>query len=239
VKTLEFIVSKVYRKGVGLYHYFNGEPKVTLLLGDHLFFARALVDAYQILGEKIYLELAQEIADFILDNFVDMQRGGVFDSLPDANAVGLLKNRRKNIMQNALAADMFNTLYHITDKKMYHAVAEVTLTAFTKTYQSHELYAATYAQAVDRFLNPPIKITVIGSQSDKKTQELHIKTLNIFEPRKIVELLDPEEDKEKIQKAKLPEIKEPTVYACIENLFSEPIKEPEKVIPKLKEFINK
>jgi uncharacterized protein YyaL (SSP411 family) len=236
VETLEFIVKKLYLKGVGSYHYFDGEPKITGLLSDNLFFSRALIDAYQILGEKTYLELGEEAAGFILDNFVDMQRGGVFDSFPDINAIGLLKNRGKIIMQNGLAADMFNTLYHLTDKKIYNAVAEVTLTAFTKTYQSHELYATAYAQAVDRFLNPPVKILVIGSKSDEKTHELHIRALNMFEPRKIVELLDPEENKEKIQKLNLPEITEPTVYACIENLFSAPIKEPDNVIPKLKEF---
>lgn len=238
VRTIEFIASKLYRKGVGLYHYFDGKPEVTLLLNDNLFFARALIDAYQIIGEKIYLKLAEEIADFVIDNFVDMQRGGVFDTLPDDNAVGLVKNRRKNIVQNALAADMFNTLYHITDKKMYHAVAEVILTAFTKTYKSYELHAAAYAQAVDRFLNSPTKIVVIGSKSDEKTHELHIRALNIFEPRRIVECLDPEEDKEKIQKSNLPQIKEPAVYACIENVCSAPIKEPEKVIEKIREFIN-
>lgn len=239
VKTLEFIVNKLFRKGVGLYHYFDGEPKVSLLLSDNLFFARALVDAYQILGEKIYLELAQGIADFILDNFVDMQRGGVFDSLPETNAIGLLKNRGKNIMHNALAADMFNTLYHLMDKKMYHAVAEVTLTVFTKIYQSHELYATAYAQALDRFLNPAVKIVTIGPKIDKKTYELHIKALNFFEPRRIVELLDPEEDKEKIQKSNFPETTLPAVYVCIENSWSAPIKEPEEVAPKLKEFISR
>ncbi|MEM3585819.1 MAG: hypothetical protein QXO71_00735, partial [Candidatus Jordarchaeaceae archaeon] len=237
VKTLEFILKKLYRKGVGLYHYLDVEPKTAFLLNDNLFFARTLIDAYQILGEKIYLEIAEKIADFILDNFVDMQRGGVFDSLPDENAIGLVKNRRKNITQNALTADMFNTLYHITDKKMYHAVAEVTLTAFTKTYQSYELHATVYAQALTRFLNQPIKIIVIGPKSDAKTHELHIKALNIFDLRRIVELLDPEEDKDKIQKSNLPEPTEPAVYACIGNTYSPQIKEAEKVIPKLKEFI--
>jgi hypothetical protein len=237
VKTLELIAKKLYLKGGGLHHYFDAEPKITGLLSDNLFFSRALIDAYQILGEKTYLELAEEVAGFILDNFVDIQRGGVFDILPDINAIGLLKNRGKTIMQNGLAADMFSTLYHLTDKKMYHAVAEVTLTSFTKTYQSHELYATAYAQAVDRFLNPPVKIVVIGPKSDEKTHELHIKALNIFVPRRIVEILDPEEDKEKIQKSNFPEIAEPAVYGCIENSCSTPIKEPEKVIPKLKEFI--
>ncbi|WXG41818.1 MAG: DUF255 domain-containing protein [Candidatus Freyarchaeum deiterrae] len=239
VKTLEFIADKLYQKGVGMYHYFDGEPKVAMLLNDNLFFSRTLIDAYQILGEKTHLEQAEEIADFILDNFVDMQRGGVFDSLPDVNAIGLLKNRGKVIMQNGLAADMFNTLYHLTDKKMYHSVAEVTLTAFAKTYQSHELYATAYAQAVDRFLNPAVKIVVIGPKSDDKTHELHTKALNIFEPRRIVELLDPEEDKEKIQKSNFPEIAEPAVYACIENSCSPPIKEPDNVLLKLKQFISR
>ncbi len=239
VKTIEFILKNLYRKETGLHHYMDENPQRTGLLSDNLFFARALIDAYQILGEKINLILAEEIANFTLDNFVDMKNGFVFDIIPEVNAVALLKNRSKTIMQNALAADLFNTLYNLTDKNIYKAVAEVTLNAFTKTYQSHRLYATTYAQAVDRFLNSPLKIIVIGPISEEKTRELHINTLIIFEPRKVVEILDPEEDEEKIQKSNFPETTEPTVYACIENICSAPITEPDEVILKLKDFINK
>ncbi|MGQ9721307.1 MAG: hypothetical protein ACUVXA_08300, partial [Candidatus Jordarchaeum sp.] len=86
-------------------------------------------------------------------------------------------------------------------------------------------------------VNPSVKITVIGLKSDKKTHDLHIKTLSMFEPRKIVEILDPKEDEEKIRKLNFPKITEPTAYARIENKCSPPIDEPDEVIPILKDFL--
>ncbi len=239
VKTLDFLAEKLYRKGIGLYHYFDGKPRVTGLLSDHLFFTRALIDAYQTLGGGAYLELALEVADLMVDSFVDMKNGGVFDILPGADAVGLLKNRRKTITQNGLAAGTFNTLHNLTGNDVYHAVAEVTLSFFTKTYQSYGLHAAAYAMALDRFLNPPVRIVTVGSKSDEKTRKLHTKALSIFEPRRVAELLDTEEDVEKIQMYGLPKATEPAVYALIENIRSPPVKEPDEVIPKLTSFIQR
>lgn len=237
MKTIEFIIKNLYRKETGLYHYIDKKSKKHGLLTDNLYFSKALIDAYQTLGEKAYLSLAEEVANFILDNFVDMKTGRVFDIITEINAVGLLKNRSNTITQNALAADLFNTLYNFTDKNIYHVIAEVTLNAYAKTYNSQGLYATLYAQTVDRFLNPPVKITVIGPKSDKKTHDLHIKTLSMFEPRKIVEILDPKEDEEKIRKLNFPKITEPTAYARIENKCSPPIYEPDEVIPILKDFL--
>ena len=58
--------------------------------------------------------------------------------------------------------------------------------------------AAEYAMAVDTFLNEPTMIRIVGSPEKPQTKGLLAETHRIYEPRKIIQILDPREDPKEI-----------------------------------------
>ena len=77
----------------------------------------------------------------------------------------------------------------------------------------------------------------MGDKKDPRTLALFQESLEIYEPRKIVQLLDPVKDIEIIKKGIFPNPETPSLFICIENRCSLPIVKPETVVQALRDFL--
>ncbi|MFQ6057220.1 MAG: hypothetical protein ACE5J3_14715, partial [Methanosarcinales archaeon] len=74
-----------------------------------------------------------------------------------------------------------------------------------------------------------VQMNIIGSIQDLKTLELLAECNKVYEPRKIIQVLDTIHDKEKLSQIGYAPSEIPVVYICIDNICLAPISKPEDI----------
>ncbi len=155
LRTTDFLLTKAYRPGQGMYHtVFEGKARTPGLLRDQAYMALALLDMYKISGRQRYLDAARDLMDYALKHFWDPKQGGFFDVAHGENFVEILSQPRKEVQDaplpgaNAVAALALDRLFTLTGQERYREKAGQTLAAFAGSAPRLGTFAATYARAV-------------------------------------------------------------------------------------------
>jgi len=212
-----------------MFRYHDGAPHVPGLLGDQAHTARALLDAHEVTGDSAHLDRAETLARLILDRFAD-RRGdgppaGFFDVWDGGDSLGRLAERQKSIQDNAVCAEVFIRLHHLTRDEEYRRVAQATLEAFAPSYHALGYFAAGYARQVDLLLEPPAAVNIVGGAESARA--LHRAALSLDVPFRIVQLLDPERDAARLEALFLPPKPAPAAYVCLGTMCSSPVTKPD------------
>ena len=197
VKTLDYLIQTMYVEGEGFYHQLvDGHRRVRGLLDDQVQMARALLTAFQITADPKYLRVAESLAALLTKHWWDPVLGGFFDLAPALKkdeGVETLRTPYKPIQDsptaaaNAVAAIVFGTLEHLTGKEEYRQTQEAILKTFAAECQRYGgLFAGTYFQALDRFLNSPAQVVVTGDPSESAARTLHATALGTYHPGRTV-----------------------------------------------------
>jgi uncharacterized protein YyaL (SSP411 family) len=228
-QALDFIWSTC-RRDVGeppvMYRYFDGSPHIPGLLADQAYTARALLDAHEAGGDPTFLGRAEALTHLLVDRFADEGTAGFFDVWDESDSLGRLAERQKSAQDNAVCAEVFIRLHHLTRDDGYRNVARATLEAFAPAYQALGYFAAGYARQVDLLLNPPAEVNVVGAPDAEATISLHRTALALDVPYRIVQLLDPDRDAARLGALALPAQPSPTAYVCVGATCSAPITDP-------------
>ena len=91
--SFERVALTCYKPGLGMAHYFDGEPRVRGLLADQVAVIAALLDAYDVSADEPYRMMAEELSHIIVRDLWDPAAGGFFDRAPSADDVGLLRQQ--------------------------------------------------------------------------------------------------------------------------------------------------
>ena len=162
-------------------------PEGTDLLCDWSACLNALMDAYN--GSPDggqYLKRAEEAFDQMEKRFFDRARGAYFDIEADDGGVGYMRLREKPLAENVQIVEALLKIHHATGEARYQLRAENVLSAFVDANRDFGEHAATYAVAVDRFLHPPVEITVEGDPEGQDTQRLFLAACRVSHPHVIV-----------------------------------------------------
>jgi len=89
--------------------------------------------------------------------------------------------------------------------------------------------AADYALAVDALLNEPTTIRIIGSPKGTRTEGFLTEAHRIFDPRKVIQILDPEREQSTISALGYQISEAPTAYICVGTACTAPITEPRQI----------
>ncbi len=209
-----------------MYRYYDGSPHVPGLLGDQACVARALLDAHEVTGDSIHLDRAEELARLLTNRFADKKGGGFFDVWDAADTLGRLAERQKSLQDNAVCAELFIRLHHLTRGEEYKQVARAALEVFAPSYNTLGHFAAAYARQVDLLLNPPAEVNIVGVPEREAARSLHRAALALDAPFRIVQLLDPERDADRLEALSLPPQPPDVAYACLGTTCSSPITDP-------------
>ncbi len=220
-RALDWMWQRMWSAGEGLRHVWSGEPAVPGVFADHAFAARALLDAYEVTGERMHLDRALEVAAHMALRFQDAARGGFWDVAPGGEVLGRLAFRQKQIGENAVAATVFARLGRLLDDARHTAIARRTLEAFAGQQKALGLFAAGYALAVDEFLNPGPDIRVVDRAG--AGERLHGAALRVAEPGRVAQLLDPGRDADLLARLALPAEPAPAAYICIGSACGAPV----------------
>ena len=217
-----------------LFHFWDDRgAHLPGLLTDHARLAQAELAAFQFTGDAQHLDRAQTLARAMLTHLADSDGGGFFDRLDDPTAPGALRTRIQPIFENSTAADVFITLYHLTGHAHYLTAAESTLLVFSEDYTRYDYMAAAYGLAVNRAVNEPTEIAVVGTMSDPRTQALLSAAWQAYVPWRVVLPLDPARDQATIEARNLPATSVPVAYVCRGQTCSAPVSDTAALVAQL------
>jgi uncharacterized protein len=229
LRSLNRLLSLSFNEAVGMYHFYDGQPRLKNQLIDQMQTANTLIHAYEYTGQKSFLTQAEELVKLTLSNLRDPENGGFYDTTADLNAPGLLRQPVKPLDENSIVARTLTKLHYLTENTLYRKMAEETLRCFTNTYISFGFMSAEYALAVDAFLNEPTMMRIVGSREEPETKALLEEAARIYEPRKIVQILDRETDAQLIAKSGFSTRGPSTAYVCVGTTCTAPITEPKQL----------
>ena len=173
VKTLDRILTEAWSEQDGLAHvvaYAAGEhgQRVPGVLDDYALLVHACLDAWELTLKLRYYDAAANLAERMQRDFYDATGGGFFDTVADPNAIGALSTRRKPLQDtptpagNPTAAAALLRLEELNGDGKLREVAEDTLEAFAGIVEHFGLFAGSYGLALERLLNPPRQIVIVG-----------------------------------------------------------------------------
>jgi uncharacterized protein YyaL (SSP411 family) len=129
----------------------------------------ALLDAYGICGNALYLERAQRLAEDIVRQHRSMT-GGFFDI---SETVPAHLNIPVTVLtQNANTAMFFVRLADLSGDIAYRKMAHWALKSFPNAHRHHEAFAAGFGHALSRLLALPLLVTIRGIPGDPEVRLL-------------------------------------------------------------------
>jgi len=113
----------------------NRTNRIEGVLEDYAFYARALLDIYDLTADKKWLTRSKKLADQMLHSFYDEQNGGFYVSRNDIKnplMVPMISARDDAITSgNSVAVQLLSRLYRRTGKVQYRTVARSVIARFS------------------------------------------------------------------------------------------------------------
>ena len=227
IRTVNLLLETSFSPENGVAHYLiEGKSHLSGLLTDQVHVMACLIDSYQITSDRKFLDRAERVAEFMLDKLWS-DTGGFYDKPKETGAFGALKLLDKPLNENSVAADAFLRLHHYTGKQQHLETAKKTLEHFASSYQRYGIMGAVYGLAVELYLHP-MQIHIVGSLEDDVTRRFLMESLRAYNPLKVVEVIDPTSDTERLKNLGYPFTEKPTAYVCFEGTCNS-VDDPEEI----------
>jgi hypothetical protein len=171
---------------------------LTGLLDDQVQMAAAVLDAYEVSGDSEWLSWSERLMERVWSNYWDEEGGGLFDTARDSvSQEGLLPAPAKPVQDtptpspNGIAGIVLARLHELTGNHIWKERAAALLSVFAGRAGELGFHAATYLLAVDWAINPAFHLVVVGR--DAVAEGMHRAALSGFIPRRVTQLLRPED----------------------------------------------
>jgi uncharacterized protein YyaL (SSP411 family) len=141
-------------------------------LDDYAFTIHACIDGWFSSGRMEYYRAAVKMSDAMIAGFYDSVAGAFYDTAAHADSVvplGALAARRKPLQDtptpagNPTASAALLRLHTLSGRQEYRDIAEDTLGSFAGIVEHFGLYAGSYGLALERLLQEPVQVVVVGS----------------------------------------------------------------------------
>ena len=208
----------------------NGGPFMT----TNLAMANATLDLYRVTADRMWLGLAQQTGDFMVNALEDKASGGFALAPVAAGATGVMAQPVKHFDDNTNAVRFYNALAHYTGDARYAATAKRTMAYLAGTPAANRAaFWPGLLQADAELANPPLHMTVVGKKGDATAEALYRQALTYPATYRRIEWLDEAEGALPNPDVTYPTLARPALFACIEKRCSLPIYAPEEAHEKL------
>ncbi|MHB8792758.1 MAG: thioredoxin domain-containing protein [Thermoleophilia bacterium] len=236
VKALEFVWDRMWEPDTGLSHYYSdGASHLPGMLSDTASALTAFLDAYESGAGEVWLERALKIAQWLLANLADEKDGGFYDCATPPGQDGLSAERTVPLVENSIAATALIRLAQNSGQPRFGEAATNALNRFSGSYKDSGLFAAEYALAVERLLDPPVRVTITGPPGEQETLDL-IRAAHLARiPFRSLEVLDPALHNEELEATGYGYAGKPVAYICIGASCQPPVTDPAELPGRLEE----
>jgi uncharacterized protein len=195
INALDFILANFKNPEGGYFHtYKNGQSQYAAFLEDYAYLIEALLDVYGVTFDKKYLHKAQELTDFVLDNFWDAADNLFYFTSKTQTDILL---RKKDLYDSAMPSGnstMMKNLGRLSvifDKNDYKDVHFAMLSTMADAIKMYPTSFSKWASGLLSAVHPPFEIAVMGDDYFDKALAINA----LFLPNKIV-MASPEQDAE-------------------------------------------
>ncbi len=198
LRTLDLLLDTCFTEEKGFLHSLaGGAARIAGLADDQVKGAIALLDAYEVTGNPLYLARARRLALLLTERFYDSAEGGFFDIEEGRGEAAPLTTRHKPLQDdpvpsvNGSAIYLLDRLFYLTGDPLYRETAEKTLTFFASQAGELGLFSATYFLSLHHHLTHPPQVVIVGERGEKRTHELWKAAREIYRPHAILLPLTP------------------------------------------------
>ena len=236
-ESLEFIRKNQFDKNRLMACYINKMSKFPAYLDDHAFLLDAILEFLQSEWDTKLLHFAIKLADSLIDNFLDEEKGGFFFTRNNhEKLIFRSKPMSDDAMPsgNGIACFALQRLGFLIGDDRYLAASKKTLeNGFSLLKESPHGHLS-LLNALEEYLDPPESIIIVGEKN--KISEWTKSTNKIFSPKRMVFSI-PNNEKDLPESLAIKRSNEgaPTAYICEGHSCSEPIEKFEDLIKKITE----
>lgn len=153
-RALDYLCEHMVHRDGSMYHYaIQGWADLPGQLADQVWMTHALLDAYELHGNKYYLETAIALMHFACQELLDRESGLFYDYPEDPLAVGRLALREQPLAENAVAAECLLRMSVYSKRQNLHDTALLVLSGCLDKYRrtgiQGAIYACVVAQAIE------------------------------------------------------------------------------------------
>ena len=165
----------------------DGRARFPAYLDDYAFLLDALLELLQARWDSNHLEFAQQLADVMLEQFADVERGGFYFTAQDHER---LAHRSRTFSDeslpagNAIAAHALGRLGHMLGETRYLGAVEHTLRAGWPAMLDFPHGHATLVTALGEYLRPPEFVVIRGEPESVREWAQTIGA--VYAPRRLI-----------------------------------------------------
>jgi uncharacterized protein YyaL (SSP411 family) len=185
-RAVDFLREHMFRNGRLLASY-KDSARFAAYLDDHVFLLDALLELLQADWRLTYLQLAQQLADILLEHFYDADAGGFWFTADDHET---LMHRPKPLADesmpsgNGIAALALQRLGFLLGEARYLRAAERTLSCASQTMSQHPQAHVTLLTALEEYLENPEIVIIRGEPPEIDRWRDAVR--RIYAPRRMV-----------------------------------------------------
>jgi len=230
--TAQFLTQKMRHPNGGLYRSFkNGEAKLLGYLEDYAAVIEGLTALYQATFNAKWLNVADELAEYVLAHFTDKDAALLFYT--DEQAEQLIARKKEvfdNVIpaSNSIMAENFYELGLLLDRENYLQKSEAMLRAVSPLFGSEVRYLSNWAALFAKMAQPTAEIAIVGKDSASMRKRFG----RTFHPNKILCGTDTESDLPLLRNRKALD-GQTTVYVCRNKTCQMPTSAFEKALEQL------
>jgi uncharacterized protein YyaL (SSP411 family) len=235
-RNADFVLAGLQKDGRLLRTWKDGEAKLNAYLEDYANFADGLLELYQASGETRYLKEARRLADVMVTEFWDEERGGFFFTSNDHEE---LLVRTKDYTDNAspsgnsAAADVFLKLAKLVGDERYERFAVTVLRLTAPQIGRYPQGFGRALSAIEFYMGKVQEIVIIGEKGGDLKKEI----FREFLPGKVVVLSENAQADAEL----IPLLQDrgtidgkPTAYVCEDFVCARPV----TTVDELKDQLN-
>jgi uncharacterized protein YyaL (SSP411 family)/aryl-alcohol dehydrogenase-like predicted oxidoreductase len=167
----------------------NGRAHLDAVLEDYAFLGEGLVDLYESSGEAHYLDVANGLAERLMQSFQDADQGGFFTTAEEHEAL-IVRGREgadgATPSGNAVAAMFLARLSFHLDRTDFREAAIGAVRAYGKHVTRHPRGFAKTLAVVDFLTEGPIELALIGEPHDPGVTAIENAIRALYLPNRIL-----------------------------------------------------
>lgn len=215
-----------------LFHVWkDGVAVVNGTLDDYAFIVEAAINMFEATFDNGWLAWAEELADSMIELFLDRERGGFYNSAADNDMLfHRLKTGKDQALPagNGVAATDLLRLSFYRDRKRYRALAEGVIRLFYEDAVENPFNYAGLLSTAYLYLEGVKEITIAGERDNDDVKGVLKRLREIYIPGKVIYLVDRTRDGQIIPefaRGKGQKDDRVTVYICQNFTCSKPLTE--------------
>jgi len=170
---IEFIEKNLFVHGKLLRSYKNGISKIDGYLEDYSYFANALLDVFEVLPKKEYLDLAMKLGDYLINHFWDATTDSFFMTSDSHESLIIRPKSNYDLSLpsgNSVSCFVLLRLFYLTQNNKFLEISKKIMESQAQLAAENPFGFGFLLNTLFMHLQKPLEITILNN-SDKTVSE--------------------------------------------------------------------